>query len=183
MGRLIDETGNKYGRLIVLGRSGADIWGAAQWLCECACGNKVVVRGASLRRGNGTKSCGCLWRERASKARILPHGEAAFNQMFTSMRRSATYRKYKWQLTKEQVSTLTKQNCHYCGTKPTQIAKQAGCNGIYTYNGLDRVDNGRGYEINNVVPCCRSCNMAKNIKTTEEFKAWIHRIYEHFVKV
>lgn len=34
----------------------------AYWNCECQCGTKIVVFGASLRRGT-TKSCGCLLRE------------------------------------------------------------------------------------------------------------------------
>ena len=29
------------------------------WECECSCGNKIIVRGESLKTGN-TKSCGCV---------------------------------------------------------------------------------------------------------------------------
>jgi len=57
MGILIDETGNTYGRLTVLGR--ADNEGTrAKWLCECECGNHTSVTGKQLRTGH-TKSCGC----------------------------------------------------------------------------------------------------------------------------
>lgn len=61
--------GQKFGRLIVLKRvenytrsSGAQ---TAQWLCQCECGNLVVIRGDNLRSGC-IKSCGCLHRESAS---------------------------------------------------------------------------------------------------------------------
>jgi len=44
MGKLIDETGNVYGRLTVVGR--ADNTGTrAKWLCECSCSNTKEVTG------------------------------------------------------------------------------------------------------------------------------------------
>lgn len=62
MSRLIDLTGKKFGRLTVIGRGENYISpkGAAsvRWLCECECGNKILVTGGSLK-GGGTVSCGC----------------------------------------------------------------------------------------------------------------------------
>ena len=60
MSALKDLTGNKYGRLKVMGLSRKrSIDGSILWNCQCQCGNKVRVRTASLNNGN-TKSCGCL---------------------------------------------------------------------------------------------------------------------------
>lgn len=56
---MIDETGNRYGRLTVLERAGSTTQGAAAWLCQCGCGEQVIVSGSHLRVG-ATKSCGCL---------------------------------------------------------------------------------------------------------------------------
>lgn len=62
MGRLIDLSGKRYGKLTVLCRSEnvlrSDGKYIPAWLCQCDCGNKVVVLGCSLRSGN-TTSCGC----------------------------------------------------------------------------------------------------------------------------
>lgn len=66
MGSLIDETGNKYGRLTVL-YSIKDKNNRTKWHCKCECGNEIEVFGAYLRSGN-TKSCGCLQKEKASKS-------------------------------------------------------------------------------------------------------------------
>ena len=33
------------------------------WICQCDCGNIKSIDGASLRRSNGTRSCGCLSKE------------------------------------------------------------------------------------------------------------------------
>lgn len=65
MPKLIDETGNKYGRLLVLGPEKK--YGRTYWRCKCDCGNEIVVIGSSLRNGN-TKSCGCYQRERAKES-------------------------------------------------------------------------------------------------------------------
>ena len=66
MSKAKDLTGTKFGRLTVIERRGSDKSGIAMWLCRCECGNEVVVRGSSLRRG-GTTSCGCYNREKASE--------------------------------------------------------------------------------------------------------------------
>lgn len=57
MPKTINETGNKYGELIVIERDGS-IRGLAAWKCLCSCGKYTTVPGAYLRNGN-TKSCGC----------------------------------------------------------------------------------------------------------------------------
>lgn len=61
MPKLIDETGNKYGDLVVIKRAENHISpngkSKVQWLCKCSCGNEIVTLGDSLRGGR-TKSCG-----------------------------------------------------------------------------------------------------------------------------
>jgi len=188
MGRVIDEVGNRYGRLIVLDRRGSNARGEAMWLSECRCGNLVIVRGTNLRSGN-TKSCGCLQREKIRESNklvsknILPSGEGSFSQLFAQMKYSAKRRGYEWQLTKKQTHILTQGSCFYCGIEPLQQIKSVRYHGAYLYNGLDRIDNRRGYTIDNVVPCCSKCNYAKHTMQQEEFKVWIRRIYEHFAKI
>jgi len=177
MGKLINEVGNKYGRLTVLERSGSNKRGEVMWLCECECDKKFIVRGANLRNGH-TRSCGCSWQGRPS----LLKGEASFNQVLGNIKRAAKRRKYDWQLTKAQFRTLTQQSCYYCDAKPNQGNYSSTCNGRYLYNGLDRVDNEQGYVIGNVVPCCGKCNRAKDTMTTEQFRVWLCKAYEHFVK-
>jgi hypothetical protein len=44
------------------------------------------------------------------------------------------------------------------------------------FNGLDRVDPSVGYVETNVVPCCYSCNFAKNTLSVSDFYAWVNRI-------
>ena len=68
MGRVaIDETGNRYKRLLVQGRDQSPARDA-KWRCLCECGTVVIIRGVNLRNGS-TASCGCLRRETTSATR------------------------------------------------------------------------------------------------------------------
>ena len=181
---VIDEIGNRYGRLIVLNRAGMSKHGFAMWLCRCDCGNEVTIRGSSLRNGSTpTKSCGCLRNERIktyNESRKLSNKVATLNRLITILKHSAKQRGYIWDLTNNQVEKLSSQSCHYCGAAPSLRSKSV-YNGICSFNGLDRVDNERGYTIDNVVPACSRCNKGKNNLSEDEFLAWISRVYEHSI--
>ena len=60
-GKFIDETGNRYGRLVVLEQDKELSYEKhrAYWICKCDCGNIKTVSSKCLRGGN-TKSCGCI---------------------------------------------------------------------------------------------------------------------------
>ena len=66
-----DLTGKKIERLTVLGRASPKR-NRPRWRCVCECGVVLEVYEYSLLSGN-TKSCGCLQRERTSKAKTI-HG-------------------------------------------------------------------------------------------------------------
>lgn len=53
---MIDETGNRYGRLLVTGVAGSK--NGVIWECRCDCGATSRVRGTALRYGKA-RSCGC----------------------------------------------------------------------------------------------------------------------------
>lgn len=72
MGRIIDLTGQEYGRLTVLEYAGKTKDNKALWLCECECGNRKKIIGKDIRTGH-TRSCGCLQRETAAQAQTI-HG-------------------------------------------------------------------------------------------------------------
>ena len=70
MGKLIDLTGQRFGRLTVIQRTEAPgpyyTYGGAWWLCRCDCGNTSTVTRDALQRGT-TASCGCYRRERIAE--------------------------------------------------------------------------------------------------------------------
>jgi hypothetical protein len=68
MGKVIDITGQKFGRLTVIQQQGKDKYNNALWLCKCDCGNEITVISNNLKSGR-TKSCGC-YRKEATKQRF-----------------------------------------------------------------------------------------------------------------
>lgn len=77
MGRLVDVTGKRYGRLEVIARAGSNHRKKALWTCRCDCGATVVALGCYLRNGD-TGSCGCLNRDRINgNSHGVTHGQSA----------------------------------------------------------------------------------------------------------
>lgn len=62
MGKVIDLTGKRFGKLTVIKKHNQDKWGGWNWLCRCDCGNETIVSGGHLRSLK-TKSCGCSRKE------------------------------------------------------------------------------------------------------------------------
>jgi hypothetical protein len=66
MGKPKDITGQRFGRLIAVKRTGKSNNGTSFWLCKCDCGNEKIVNIDILNRGK-SKSCGCLRSEVSRK--------------------------------------------------------------------------------------------------------------------
>ena len=180
MPKLIDMTGKKFGRLTIIKRM-SDKYKHTTWLCKCKCGKEKIIRRDSLI--NGTKSCGCLIVETIKKRMSLPFGIASMRELIRICKASAKKRGYKYELTEKQFIEITKRDCYYCGAKPSKTENKRHVNGIYIGNGIDRINNNKGYTIDNVVPCCKICNQAKHTLTLQEFKDWIVKVYNFQVNV
>lgn len=72
MAKIIDLTGQTFGKLLVAKYSRSNKAGKAMFSCLCDCGNMVEVVGYSLRSGE-TRSCGCLLPE-VTIERSTKHG-------------------------------------------------------------------------------------------------------------
>jgi hypothetical protein len=189
MPKRIDLVGKKIGRLSILSAAPGKRYGKLQasfvcWNCRCDCGNTTIVSSCSLRMG--TKSCGCLKIEAATKTcigRSIEPEEAIINLLFGSYEAGAKKRNMTFALSREDFVDLLKQNCFYCDEQPKNnyTKKYKHKQFIFKYTGIDRVDNTKGYTIDNVLPCCKDCNYSKNKRSKEEFLLHIKKIYErHF---
>lgn len=84
--KLIDLTGQRFGRLTVLCRSGGHNH-QVLWLCKCDCGQTTSITGGNLKSGN-TKSCGCLNREASSaRMKLQRHDKGADGHTYTRLYR------------------------------------------------------------------------------------------------
>ena len=175
MSKFIDLTGQGFGRLIVVERAKNNKWGRAKWLCKCDCGKEKIIEGQMLIQ-NRTKSCGCLKLEKHR----LDFGLAQMNRKIYNYKKHSKERGLKYELTNYQFKEITQKDCFYCGAKPNNginSKRKKKTFGHYIYNGIDRIDNKKGYTIDNIVPCCKLCNQAKSNLTLGEFKDWVERVY------
>lgn len=88
MSRVIDLTGRRFGRLLIVSRSSEKKRSRhARWHCACDCGNDTDVDAGNLRRGK-IVSCGCHRRE-AVISRNTSHGlsKAPEHKVWEMMRR------------------------------------------------------------------------------------------------
>lgn len=174
-----DLTGIRYHSWLVIGpyeiRIKKNGKRASYWLCRCDCGTERYVLAGHLNHGS-TRNCGCDLIRKMKK----PAGESARTLLLCSYRSGAKRRNLSWGIADDLFDILTKSGCFYCGVPPAQVSKTGSGNGDYIYNGIDRVDNTLGYEPDNVAPCCKICNRAKDVMSLEDFLSWVGRIaYKH----
>ena len=82
---------------------------------------------------------------------------------FKQYMNSANKRKLKFNLSFDDFMLFFKKPCSYCGAEIETV-------------GIDRVDNRRGYEIDNVTSCCSICNMMKFIMDKDFFISHCNKV-------
>ena len=182
MGRpRLDLAGRTFGRLTVSKFAGRTERNASIWECKCSCGIIIKTRGCRLVNGS-TKSCGCFRletvRHGAHHKRAQKEG-TAFRAVLYQYKANAKTRGLEWELSDDQFKALTSAKCYYTGFSPSRIQKsKSGSEDTYVYNGIDRLDNSKGYTIKNCVPCCFEVNAMKRDFSKERFIALCVRVAE-----
>lgn len=171
-----DIVGQRFGTLLVLRRGlPRGINNSSTMICQCNCGSIKEYLATSLKSGN-TKGCGCTKAEVIAKKNFRNSVRGLETGVFCLYRRTAEKKGLSFDLTRDGFVNLIYQDCHYCGRPPSNNVKKIKkkyCPPMeLVYNGVDRVDNLKGYEIDNVVPCCRECNTMKHDSLSyDEMKA------------
>ena len=165
--RIIDMTGERYGRLMVLGLSPIKKGNNRSWVCQCECGEKTIVQRGHLISGH-TSSCGCYNREQSSKInskRKITHGQT-------------DSRLYKvWINMKQRCNNSNATGYSRYGGRGIAVSAEweesyevfadwAMNNGYQDDLTIDRIDNDKGYEESNcrwVTHMVQNGNTRKNI--------------------
>lgn len=108
--------------------------------------------------------------------KALPAGELAFHRSWERYRQNAETRSLTWALDRAQVRKLVFGDCGYCGAKAKPAVKTR-----LGLNGIDRVDNEKGYVADNVVSCCARCNRMKGKISLPEFLDAIRALHRHLL--
>lgn len=147
-----------------------------RWECQCECGKITTLTSQQITSGN-TKSCGCLNKEQnIKKAAKLIAARRKYEPRIASAMR--VWKQYKYRDPDFIVSfdnwlKISQEKCYYCGIEPNshynmfndtngKSSKYGIDNGLFSYNGLDRIDSNKSHSLDNIVTCCYMCNRSKN---------------------
>lgn len=147
MGKFIDLSGQRFGSLEVICRSGYDNHGNVRWYCLCDCGGFKKPITAALKSGRST-SCGCYQKARVSLLRnTLTHGDAG-SRLYGA-----------WSNARERCKNQNYKHFHRYGGRGITFTEEwndyqifmewALANGYHDDLTLDRRDNDKGYSPEN----------------------------------
>lgn len=185
---LVTVINKKFNRLLCLERTDRrSKKGSAIYKFQCDCGNIYYSDITQVKRGV-SKSCGCLHKEHLGIIALGKPEEASYGEKFRAYKGKAKRRGYKWELSYAHFKYIIKKECIYCGSKPKSfncylqkdLSRRTGEETLKNetvsrqwvkINGVDRIDNNVGYNLNNCIPCCKICNQAKSNSSLVE---WIN---------
>lgn len=139
-------TGQRFGRLLVIERSGSTEQGRACWICKCDCGEITVKQGKLLLNGH-CKSCGCgEYENRVRNCTSHRLSDTRLYNVWQGMKQRCYYPKYK--------------NYHNYGGRGVLVCDEwrndfkafydwAMSHGYADGLSIDRIDNDKGYSPSN----------------------------------
>ena len=152
MGKKLDLTNKRFGRLVAKTDVGKNKSGAYIWECKCECGNIVNIASADLVRGHST-SCGCVridsCLELSKKGLNINHSAKTHG-----MSQTRIYRIWKDML--RRTNNPDRQNYSYYGGRGIGVCEEwknsfelfydwSVANGYSDSLEIDRKDNDKNY--------------------------------------
>ena len=145
MGKFIDLTGQKFGRLTIISRSDEKRGDEILYDCLCDCGTHTRVSGVNLRSGRST-SCGCFHKDKLIE-RNKTHGlcQSRLYHIWRGMKsrcynvNEKSYKRYGARGIKICDEWLNKENGFI------NFYNWAMANGYNDTLSIDRIDNDKGY--------------------------------------
>lgn len=177
-----NKVGKQFGRLVVFSYLGTGRYAGqfkAKWLCRCDCGRFVEKWTGHLRTGSD-RSPNCGQHRYIDQDQFVHRVLTSYRHQCGVIGRKKLQnyrRRSEFTLTIEEAKRIIFSNCFYCGTQPENrvIFKKSE----FWWIGIDRQDNNKGYTADNCVPCCKTCNYAKNKMSLNDFSQWVRRLFQY----
>ena len=90
--------------------------------------------------------------------------DTKYSKQYISYMKRANRKGIAFDLTQETFDQMKQLECIYCGDTST---------------GIDRIDSNKGYVMDNIQPCCNTCNIMKFNYTENKFLRHVEKIYKH----
>lgn len=139
------------------------------FFCTCTkCGAKLRIRNDGLLNKHPCECCiKCIgkWRSANFAEMYKDKLPKIIRVKYQHFRKAAIDRGIPFNLTLEEANEILCGKCYYCGKEHCL--------------GIDRVDNSKGYDTENCVPCCGCCNKMKMDLELSFFLDQIKRIYDN----
>lgn len=157
-----------------------------KWLCQCKCGRFSKLYTSVLRIGH-TKTCGkCLYRVKRSlytKCGSEHHAWTGHVEItgryWKSLECGAKKRNLEFKITIEEawnLFLLQNRKCALSGVELILLSVRDKKDGIQKTASLDRIDNSKGYHIDNVQWVHKDVNIMKITLSEMEFINWCKTI-------
>jgi transposase len=139
------------------------------WLCKCDCGSEIKLSCNQI--STGWVSCGCARRK-------LGCNEIR-GQYFSSLIKGAKLRNLEFDITIEQIWDLFLRQGRKCALSGIELFFNNYVVGKENTASLDRIDNSKGYIIDNIQWIHKDLNFMKQDFKESDFFNWIKTIYEY----
>lgn len=157
------------------------------YLCLCKCGNTFHASNGNLKKGQvSCAKVNCphsVYGINHAKSILIDDKAVGFfltYGMFSSIKRAALKRDYQFNITPQDILNVwIKQNglCEYTGLK---LINGNSVNDTDRTWSVDRIDNTKGYEPDNILLCHKSTNMARGPYSIPAFITICHLVAKNY---
>jgi hypothetical protein len=149
------------------------------YLCECDCGNETRVDRSYLKCGH-TKSCGCLKKIKGKDNVCWTGYEDISGRMWYAIKCKAKERNLIFSISIEDAWKQYEKQDGRCALTGCLLSLDSPFDDLFKKTAsLDRIDNDRGYEADNIQWLHKDVNWMKGRFSTERFLEICQQVAEH----
>jgi hypothetical protein len=174
-----DRTGQRFGRLLVIGRGTLRYAKHACWTCKCDCGKEITSTSQGLISGRYV-SCGCSRKEKMKLGLNLQHGQTGTHKwiMLQGAKARAKKKSLPFSITLEDIPEIPER----CPILGIPLKRRIGRGHSDNSPSLDRIIPEKGYVPNNIQIISQRANEIKSDATPLELMkvaTYIKKLHEN----
>lgn len=175
--KFLDLSGKSFGKLIVLQRDYSKP-NRVNFLCRCECGTLKSIFSHYLTSGKST-TCGCSKHYTGSDSPSWKGCGDITGHYFAHIRGQAKNRKLEFNVTVKELWDLFEKQNKKCNLTGISISLFIDRNGKRTAS-LDRIDNNKGYTIDNIQWIHKDVNYMKRTLSQEQLIKYCNLIADKY---